>query len=84
MYMLLVPCSQAVLIQAFRQNKALNVPRIPLAELWRYPLNTREVGMSRPNMLSSLYFESQAYQVTISELLGWEHSKKNELIMANS
>ena len=33
-------------------------------------------------MLRCLYLESQGYQVTVTELVGWEHSLKNELIMA--
>ncbi|MNT03609.1 hypothetical protein D3C72_1381520 [compost metagenome] len=33
-------------------------------------------------MLRCLYLESQGYQVTVTELVGWEHSMKNELILA--
>ena len=29
-----------------------------------------------------MYLESQGYQVTVTELVGWEHSLKNELIIA--
>lgn len=29
-----------------------------------------------------LYLESQGYSVTVTELVGWEHSLKNELIIA--
>jgi hypothetical protein len=29
-----------------------------------------------------LYLEACGYQVTVTELVGWEHSMKNELIIA--
>jgi hypothetical protein len=81
-YMVLVPCCQAELARALNQNKPLNLQRTPLAELWRHPLHTREVGSQLTNVLRCLYLESQGYQVTVTELVGWEHSMKNELILA--
>jgi hypothetical protein len=80
--MVLVPCCQAELARALNQNKALNLQRTPLAELWRHPLHTREVGSQLTNVLRCLYLESQGYSVTVTELVGWEHSMKNELILA--
>ncbi len=80
--MVLVPCCQAELARALNQNKALNLQRTPLAELWRHPLHTREMGSQLTNVLRCLYLESQGYQVTVTELVGWEHSMKNELILA--
>jgi hypothetical protein len=56
--------------------------RTPLAELWRHPLHTRELGSQLTNVLRCLYLESQGYSVTVTELVGWEHSLKNELIIA--
>jgi hypothetical protein len=56
--------------------------RTPLAELWRHPLHTREMGSQITNVLRCLYLEAQGYQVTVTELVGWEHSMKNELILA--
>ena len=79
--MVLVPCCQAELARALNQNKAINLQRTPLAELWRHPLHTREVGSQLTNVLRCLYLESQGYQVTVTELVGWEHSMKNELIL---
>ena len=81
-FMVLVPCCQAELARALNQNKALNLQRTPLAELWRHPLHTREVGSQLTNVLRCLYLESQGYTVTVTELVGWEHSMKNELILA--
>ena len=33
-------------------------------------------------MLRCLFLEASGYQVTVTELVGWEHSMKNELIVA--
>lgn len=78
----LVPCCQAELARHLSQNKALSLSRTPLAELWRHPLHTREIGSQLTNVLRCLYLESHGYQVTVTELVGWEHSMKNELILA--
>jgi len=81
-FMVLVPCCQAELAACLRQNKALSLARTPLAELWRHPLHTRELGSQLTNVLRCLYLEACGYQVTVTELVGWEHSLKNELILA--
>jgi hypothetical protein len=80
--MVLVPCCQAEVAGRLRQNKALALSRTPLAELWRHPLHTREMGSQLTNVLRCLYLEACGYQVTVTELVGWEHSLKNELILA--
>jgi hypothetical protein len=82
-YMVLVPCCQAELAAHLRQNKALNLNRNSLAELWRHPLHTREMGSQLTNVLRCLYLEAHGYHVTVTELVGWEHSMKNELILAH-
>ena len=81
-YMVLVPCCQAEVASCLRQNKALSLSRTPLAELWRHPIHTRELGSQLTNVLRCLYLEACGYQVTVTELVGWEHSLKNELILA--
>ncbi len=81
-FMVLVPCCQAELAGVLRQGKALALARTPLAELWRHPLHTREIGSQLTNVLRCLYLEACGYQVTVTELVGWEHSLKNELILA--
>lgn len=81
-YMVLVPCCQAELAANLRQNKVFDLKRTPLAELWRHPLHTREMGSQLTNVLRCLYLEALGYQVTVTELVGWEHSMKNELIIA--
>ena len=80
--MVLVPCCQAEMAACLRRDKALQLGRTPLAELWRHPLHTRELGSQVTNVLRCLYLEAQGYQVTVTELVGWEHSMKNELIIA--
>ena len=81
-YMVLVPCCQAELAANLRQNKVFDLKRTPLAELWRHPLHTREIGSQLTNVLRCLYLEAMGFQVTVTELVGWEHSMKNELIIA--
>jgi hypothetical protein len=81
-YMVLVPCCQAEVAACLRETKALALSRTPLAELWRHPLHTREIGSQLTNVLRCLYLEANGYSVTVTELVGWEHSMKNELILA--
>ncbi len=80
--MVLVPCCQAEVARVLSQHKALSLSRTPLSELWRHPLHTREMGSQITNVLRCLYLEACGYQVTVTELVGWEHSMKNELIIA--
>ena len=80
--MVLVPCCQAEVARVLTTGKALSLNRTPLAELWRHPLHTREMGSQITNVLRCLYLEAWGYQVTVTELVGWEHSMKNELILA--
>ena len=56
--------------------------RHPIAELWRHPIHTREFGSHLTNVLRCLQLEAHGYEVTVTELVGWEHSMKNELIIA--
>ena len=81
-FMVLVPCCQAEVARVLSQHKALSLSRTSLAELWRHPLHTREMGSQITNVLRCLYLEAWGYQVTVTELVGWEHSMKNELIIA--
>ncbi|MES2423252.1 MAG: SAM-dependent methyltransferase [Pseudomonadota bacterium] len=81
-FMVLVPCCQAEVAGVLRQHKALQLSRTPLSEIWRHPLHTREFGSQITNVLRCLQLEASGYQVTVTELVGWEHSMKNELIIA--
>ena len=81
-YVVVVPCCQAEAASVMRQNKALQLAKTPLSELWRHPLHTREMGSQVTNVLRCLRLEASGYQVTVTELVGWEHAMKNELIIA--
>ena len=81
-HMVLVPCCQAEVASVLRKHKALSLSRTPLSEIWRHPLHTREFGSQITNVLRCLQLEAHGYQVTVTELVGWEHSMKNELILA--
>ena len=82
-HMVLVPCCQAEVAGVLKKSRALNLAKTPLAELWRHPLHAREFGSQITNVLRCLQLEASGYQVTVTELVGWEHSMKNELIMAS-
>lgn len=82
-FIVLVPCCQAEVATVLKKNKASQQLRTPLAEIWRHPLHTREFGSQVTNVLRCLQLEAHGYQVTVTELVGWEHSMKNELIIAN-
>ena len=82
-HMVLVPCCQAEVAGVLKASRALNLTKTPLAELWRHPLHTREFGSQITNVLRCLQLEASGYSVTVTELVGWEHSMKNELILAS-
>ena len=81
-YIVLVPCCQAEVAAELKKNKPRIMSQTPLYELWRHSLHTREFGSHITNVLRALRLESHGYQVTVTELIGWEHSMKNELIIA--
>lgn len=81
-YMVLVPCCQAEVAEVLRQHKNESFGRTPLSEIWRHPIHTREFGSQITNVLRCLQLEAAGYQLTVTELVGWEHSMKNELIIA--
>ncbi|WP_315131248.1 SAM-dependent methyltransferase [Achromobacter marplatensis] len=80
-YIVVVPCCQAEVASVLRKNKGKALAD-PLAEIWRHPLHTREFGSQITNVLRCLQLEAHGYQVSVTELVGWEHSMKNELIIA--
>jgi hypothetical protein len=81
-FIVLVPCCQAEVAAVLRKNKNASFAKTPLSEIWRHPIHTREFGSLITNVLRCLLLESHGYQVTVTELVGWEHSMKNELIIA--
>jgi hypothetical protein len=83
-YMVLVPCCQAEVAEVLRQHKNASFGKTPLSEIWRHPIHTREFGSQITNVLRCLQLEAAGYQLTVTELVGWEHSMKNELIIAKN
>jgi hypothetical protein len=81
-YIVLVPCCQAELASVLRKLKSKSLARDALTEIWRHPIHTREFGSHVTNVLRCLQLEAHGYQVNVTELVGWEHSMKNELIIA--
>ena len=82
-FMVLVPCCQAEVASVLKKNKGEAIAKTALAEVWRHPLHTREFGSQITNVLRCLQLEAHGYQVSVTELVGWEHSMKNELIIAS-
>lgn len=82
-HIVLVPCCQAEVAATMRARKNESLAATSLSELWRHPIHTRELGSHLTNVLRCLLLESHGYQVTVTELVGWEHSMKNELIIAS-
>jgi hypothetical protein len=80
-FIVLAPCCQAEVAAVLRKHKGAALAN-PLTEVWRHPLHTREFGSHITNVLRCLQLEAHGYQVNVTELVGWEHSLKNELIIA--
>src|SRR5258705_12171699 len=72
----LIPCCQAEVARLLQNMKG------PLDQLWRHPLQRREFGAQLTNVIRGLHLEAQGYKVRVTELVGLEHSLKNELILA--
>ena len=91
-YFALVPCCQAEIAQLLKPLKSeaqakksqasQNVQACTLGMMWKDPWHRREFGAHLTNILRVLTLRSKGYQVTVTELTGWEHSLKNECILA--
>ena len=74
-----VPCCQAEVGQQLKDAK--DRASESLKPLYEHPWHRREFGSHLTNVIRALTLESFGYQVTVTELTGWEHSLKNELIL---
>ena len=72
----LVPCCQAEVARLLQKATG------PLEQLWRHPIQRREFGAQLTNVIRGLHLETHGYKVRVTELVGLEHSLKNELILA--
>jgi hypothetical protein len=81
-HMVLVPCCQAEVAAALRSHKK-QLKDHALSAFWQRPIHAREFGSHTTNVLRTLRLQALGYQVTVTELVGWEHSMKNELLIAS-
>jgi len=72
-----VPCCQA---EVARQLEPARISAV-LEPLVAHPWHRREFGSHLTNVVRTLALEAHGYKVTVTELAGWEHSLKNELIL---
>jgi hypothetical protein len=79
-YLALVPCCQAEVAAQLKEAR----PHVggAMQALFSHPWHRREFGSHLTNVIRTLVLEANGYQVTVTELAGWEHSLKNELILA--
>jgi hypothetical protein len=73
-----VPCCQAEVARELAHAKPDDVAA---RELFAHAWHRREFGAHLTNVIRALALEARGYQVTVTELAGWEHSLKNELIL---
>lgn len=78
----LAPCCQAEVSAELNRQKNQMMEKDAITEVWRHALHTREFGSHLTNVLRCLRLEASGYQVAVTELVGWEHAMKNELIIA--
>ncbi len=73
-----VPCCQAEVARQLEAAKGVD----PVdAALFAHPLHRRELGSHLTNVIRTLVLQAHGFKVTVTELVGWEHSAKNELIL---
>jgi hypothetical protein len=73
-----IPCCQAEVARMLAEAPA---PDPALEPLFAHPWHRREFGSHLTNVVRALVLEAHGYRVTVTELTGWEHSVKNELIL---
>jgi hypothetical protein len=73
-----VPCCQAEVARQLRERPPASPVMTALVE---HPWHRREFGSHLTNVIRALVLEAHGYSVTVTELTGWEHSLKNELIL---
>jgi SAM-dependent methyltransferase len=73
-----VPCCQAEVARQLARRQGADPA---LAEMHHHPWHRRELGSHLTNVIRALALEVLGYQVTVTELAGWEHSLKNELLL---
>jgi hypothetical protein len=75
-----VPCCQAEVARQLATPPGLRDAADDA--LIAHPIHRREVGSHLTNVVRALCLEACGYKVTVTELVGWEHAVKNELLLA--
>ncbi|HEY4186900.1 MAG TPA: SAM-dependent methyltransferase [Polyangia bacterium] len=75
-----VPCCQAEVARQLGEGGAARAPADQA--LVAHPLHRREMGSHLTNVVRGLCLEACGYKVTVTELVGWEHAVKNEILLA--
>ncbi len=78
-YIAVVPCCQAEVARQLQHAKPEDAAQ---GALFEHAWHRREFGSHLTNVIRALALEAHGYQVTVTELTGWEHAVKNELILA--
>lgn len=73
----LVPCCQAEVARSLE-----SVSTGPLKPLWAQGIHRREFGSHLTNVIRCLVLEAYGYKVRATEFIGFEHTLKNEMILA--
>lgn len=83
-YIAVVPCCQAEVARQLKEGEREGAAAVDAVSrsLFRHPLHRRELGSHLTNVVRGLAMQAHGYQVTVTELVGWEHSAKNELLLA--
>jgi Methyltransferase domain len=76
-HLAVVPCCQAELARLLPPGADHPVG---LGSLWKHAHHRREFASHTTNVVRALVLQAMGYQVRVTELLGFEHSFKNELI----
>jgi hypothetical protein len=76
-----VPCCQAEVARQLNTGQS-GLDRVDAA-LVRQPLHRRELGSHLTNVVRGLCLTAHGYRVTVTELVGWEHTAKNEVLLAH-
>jgi hypothetical protein len=79
-FVALVPCCQAEVARLLAKVPPGKNDELQI--LWRHNLHRREFGSHLTNVIRCLFLESKGYKVRVTELIGWEHSMKNEVLLA--
>ncbi len=75
-----VPCCQAEVARQLAER----TDRDPADQaLVHHALHRREMGSHLTNVVRTLCLAAHGYRVTVTELVGWEHTAKNELLLGH-